>query len=402
MQTVHHFSLARQIKNMEVELQESIMDVMKSQQFIGGRFVESFEQKLAGYLNTPHVISCNSGTDALWLALKALDIKPDTIVLTTPFSFIASCSEIVAHDAHPVFIDINPDTYNICPKKLALWLEHNAHIVNGATVHKQTNMPIVGIIAVDIFGQCADYDAIKEVASTWNLWIIEDTAQALGAQYRDAKAGTLGDIGCFSFYPTKNLGAYGDAGCCCTKSPELAEKLLRLRNHGRKTNYDYVEKGINSRLDGIQASILSLKLDHLNTWNTRRAQIAARYNDALRQNPNIKVPLTITGVHVYHQYCIKLATPELRTQLEQYLAEQGIGTRIFYPKSLQDFDFINTRPELATDCPIARNLTQTVLSLPMWPELTDQEVDAVINAILTAPALTLISPAKEMQSACSC
>ncbi len=245
------------------------------------------------------------------------------------------------------------------------------------------------MISVDIFGQCADYDALKQIAKTWNLWIIEDTAQAFGASYQGKQAGTLGDIGCFSFYPTKNLGAFGDAGCCCTNDPELAEKLLRLRNHGRKTHYDYVEKGINSRLDGIQAAILNLKLDYLAAWNIRRNEIAARYNTAFASNPAIKIPLTVIGHHVYHQYCIQLNNPMMRTELKQYLTDQQIGSNIFYPKSLQDIEFLNPNPALATACPVAQNLASTVLALPIWPELTDQEVAHVIQTIQDAPVLNL-------------
>ncbi len=387
MQAVQFFSLARQIKSLETELQNTVSQVIASQQFIGGTYVEAFEKKMAGYLNVNHVIACNSGTDALWLALKALSIQENAIVLTTPFSFIASSSEIVAHNANPVFIDIDPETFNINPEKLKFWLETNAKVVNGKTIHTETGLPVSGIIAVDLFGQCADYAAIKQIAKEWNLWIIEDTAQAIGALYQGKQAGTLGDIGCFSFYPTKNLGAFGDAGCCCTNDPQLAEKLLRLRNHGRKTHYDYVEKGINSRLDGIQAAILNLKLDYLAAWNSRRNAIATRYNTAFAGHPLIKVPREIVGRHVYHQYSIQLSNPQLRNELKQYLTEQGIGNNIFYPKSLQDIEFLNPNPILATECPISGNLSATILALPIWPELTDQEVEHVIQTVINAPML---------------
>lgn len=387
MQSVAFFSLDRHVKNMHQELTKALQDVLESQQFVGGKFVEGLEKAMQQYLNSNHVISCNSGTDALWLALKALNIQKNDIVLTTPFSFIASSSEIVAHEAHPVFIDIDRETFNICPVALKTWLTEHAEIKQGVTVEKKTGKPVVGMIVVDIFGQCAHYAEIKEIAAQWNLWIIEDTAQALGASYNNQQAGTLGTIGCFSFYPTKNLGAFGDAGCCCTNDPVLAETLLRLRNHGRKTHYDYVETGINSRLDGMQAALLTVKLPHLDTWNTRRAEIAERYNKAFAQHPLIKIPRPAIGKHVYHQYSLQLATPELRNELEAYLTAQGIGTRVFYPKSLQDIDFLNTDAKLATSCPIARNLTQTVLALPVWPELTDAEVACVIDAVLNAPML---------------
>lgn len=385
MQPIQFFSLERQIKSLEVELQKTISKVMSSQQFIGGTYVETFEKKFAGYLKTQHVIACNSGTDALWLALKALNIQQDTIVLTTPFSFIASCSEIVAHKAHPVFIDIDEETFNICPEKINQWLKQNTKNINGVTIHKATSFPVVGIIAVDLFGQSADYAAIKNIAQEWNLWVIEDTAQAAGATYQDQQAGTHGTIGCFSFYPTKNLGAFGDAGCCCTSDPYLAEKIVRLRNHGRKTHYDYIEKGINSRLDGIQAAILNLKLDFLEVWNKRRNEIASRYNSAFAGHPFIKTPQARLGQHVYHQYSIQLNSQFVRTELEKYLTEQNVGVRIFYQQSLQDVPFLNTNSTLTSECPIARNLTTTILALPIWPELTDQEVEHAIQVIKNAP-----------------
>lgn len=389
MQSVAFFALDRHIKNMETEIKKALDAVLANQQFVGGSFVDGLERDMRTYLQAQHVVSCNSGTDALWLALKALNIKKNDIVLTTPFSFIASSSEIVAHEAHPVFIDIDRETFNINPTELTLWLENNATMNNGIAVEKKTGQPIVGMIVVDIFGQCAHYQEIKIIAEQWNLWIIEDTAQALGAEYQGKKAGTLGTIGCFSFYPTKNLGAFGDAGCCCTNDPYLAEKLLRLRNHGRKTHYDYVESGINSRLDGMQAALLQVKLPQLDTWNGRRFEIAQMYNNAFEHHPLIKIPRPAVGKHVYHQYAIQLATPELRNELEAYLTQQGIGTRVFYPTSLQDIEFLNTEAQLATDCPIARNLTQTVLALPVWPELTNQEVEIVINAIQHAPMLMI-------------
>lgn len=391
MQNVPFFSLARQIKNLEPELQKVINTVIASQQFIGGQVVETFEKTLAEYLHVNHVISCNSGTDALWLAVKALGAEPNTIVLTTAFSFIASSSEITAHKMHPVFIDIDPKTFNICPQKLTAWLKTHAVILNGTTIHRTTGIPIKGILTVDLFGRCADYHVINQLAKQWHLWVIEDTAQAIGTRYHDKQAGTLGTIGCFSFYPTKNLGALGDAGCCCTNDPELAETLLRLRNHGRKTHYDYVEQGVNSRMDGLQAAILTLKLASLDDWNTRRQTIAARYNTAFAKLPGLTIPDAHGTSHTYHQYSITLAHPEMRADLEHYLTANGIGTRVFYPKALPDIPFLVTHPELVTECPVTHQTTQTILALPIWPELTDQEVDYVIDVMVNAPVFKTLS-----------
>ncbi len=378
------FSLSRQVSNMRPQLVAALEKVLDSQSFIGGHYIETIEKQLAEYLGVKHVIACNSGTDALWMALHALELPQNGIVLTTPFSFIASSSEIVALGAHPVFIDIEQETFNINPELLEQWLIANAEIVDGKAIHKATGFPIVGIVPVDLFGQPANYQALNVIAQTWNLWIVEDCAQAIGAEYNGQKAGTLGTIGAFSFYPTKNLGAFGDGGCCATNDPILAERLLQLRNHGRKTAYEYLGTGINSRLDAMQAVILSEKLPHLDAANARRRAIAERYNTALRTVPFVKVPEQKTGIHVYHQYSL-IVEDEYRSILEKHLADHGIQTRIFYPQTLPDIAFLRTHAALTTACPIADHTVQNVLALPMWPELTDEEVDFVIQTVKSMP-----------------
>jgi dTDP-4-amino-4,6-dideoxygalactose transaminase len=387
-QTIPAFSLGRQVKNMRPQLIAALEKVIDSQQFIGGKFIEAFEQQLAQYLNVKHVISCNSGTDALWMALSVMDMPQNAIVLTTPFSFIASSSEIAFNNAYPVFIDVDPSTFNISPTLMQQWLEREATMNNGRAIHKATGFPIVGMLPVDLYGQSADYSKLEAIAKQWNLWIIEDCAQALGATYNGKKAGTLGTIGAISFYPTKNLGAFGDAGCCVTDDSLLAEKLLQLRNIGRKRNYEYESLGINSRMDAFQAVILSEKLGQLDQWNARRAQIAQKYNTALAQLPFIKVPQQIVGTHVYHQYSLIVQDcngESLRTQLEQHLTAHGVQSRIFYPQSLASFAFLNNNPALTTPCPVAENISQRVLALPMWPEMEESEVDYVIECVQSMP-----------------
>jgi dTDP-4-amino-4,6-dideoxygalactose transaminase len=391
------FSLSRQVKTLEKDINKVFSSILESQQFIGGNFVEEFEKRLEQYLNAKFVISCNSGTDALWLALKALDIEQNDIVLTTPFSFIASSSEIVSHRAHPVFIDIDEKTYNINPELLSNWLQNNAIYNNGQTIHKSTGFKIKGIIPVNLFGQCADYSIINNIAREWGLWVVEDAAQSIGAKYNNKSSGTLGDIGCFSFYPTKNLGAFGDGGCCVTDSEVLAEKILCLRNHGRKTHYDYQSLGVNSRLDGIQAAILSLKLDYLDQWTERRRQIASYYTKELSEIPFIKVPLDIFKTHVYHLYSVLIKdSPGINTRdsVAKYLEQNGIGARIVYPKALTQMDFLKTHKDLVTNCPVVQKVIQEIISLPMWPELTDQEVFYVID---TLKALALDKNVKKFQ-----
>lgn len=400
-QNVTFFSLERQVQNLETEIKSAFDSVLKSQQFIGGEFVTQFEEKLSKYLGVKHVISCNSGTDALWIAVKALGTQPDSIILTTPFSFIASSSEIAAHRAHPVFIDIDPQTFNICPKNLKTWLEKNAVIKNGKAVHNKTGQLIEGLVVVDIFGQCADYDSIKKIANDWNLWIIEDTAQSIGAEYNGQKSGTIGTVGCFSFYPTKNLGAYGDGGCCVTNDSELAEKILRLRNHGRKSHYNYEELGVNSRLDAIQAAILTKKLNYIDQWNKRRIEIAEMYDKGLAGIPFIKTPVNQCSKHAYHQYSIQIIDQTgliSRQDVEKYLAENGVQTRIFYPQALNQIPFLNTKKEIYESCPVTEKLTQTVLALPIWPELRDVEVKYVIDTIKNMPASLLNIPKTSRQN----
>ena len=394
------FSLDRQTKTMRTKLLGALENVLDSQQFIGGKFVAAFEKQLAEYLNVKHVISCNSGTDALLMALQAVQptqfnahvsstLLPllGKIVITTPFSFIASCSEIVALGGNPLFIDIEPGTFNIDPKLLTEWLEQNAELKNSKAIHKQSGMPIVGMIPVDLFGQCADYAALQTIADQWNLWIVEDTAQALGADINGKRAGTFGQVGAISFYPTKNLGAFGDAGCCVTNDDILADRLLQNRHHGRALvggAYNYVDLGLNSRLDAFQAALLSVKLPHLDDANKRRAEIAERYNAALGAIPFIRVPQQIVGTHVYHQYSIvvqDLGGTSCRDALATCLTERGVQTRIFYPEPLSALRFLQTHPALETTCPLATSVSRSVLALPMWPELEDNEVDYVISCV---------------------
>lgn len=379
------FSLDKHIKNLEEKINKSFQTILENKQFVGGTFVETFEKKLSKYLNVNHTITCNSGTDALWLALKAIEVNKNEIVLTTPFSFIASSSEIVAHGAHPVFIDIDTSTFNIDTDKMKIWLEKNCTIKNGITWHNQTGYKVTGIVTVDIFGQCANYKEIKAIADKWNLWIVEDACQAIGAQIEGKMAGTLGDIACFSFYPTKNLGVFGDGGCCTTNNAMLAEKIYKLRNHGRASHYHYEFLGRNSRFDGIHAAILSEKLDVLDNYTTSRQSIASTYDKKLNKLKNIILPKHKTGKHVYHQYCIQAIDQNgniFRDELQKELQAHGVGTRVFYPQTLQEIDFLNTDKRLKTDCPIADKLTKSILALPVWPELTKEEVLYVCDKVV--------------------
>ena len=379
------FSLQKQTADLKEALLKSITEVIDAQQFIGGPAVKEFEQKFAQYLGVEHTVSCNSGTDALWLSLKALEIQKDTIVLTTPYSFLASASEIAAHGAHPAFVDVDEQTFNLSPEKIELWLQKETRRKGNITIHTATGMPVVGMIVVDLFGQCADHKMLKDIADTWGLWIIEDACQSVGsALYSDGKeqmAGGFGDIATHSFYPTKNLSAMGDAGACTTNNPVLAERLTRLRNHGRSTHYAYEELGINSRMDTIQAAALNVKLDHLDSFTKKRQQHAAQYKELLGNTPGVTVPFNTGGKHVYHQYGILLETKSMRDKLDAYLKEQGIGTRIFYPELLSDLAFLKTHPALLSSCPVAQKSIDTILCLPIFPELEPEDIAYVCSKI---------------------
>ncbi len=379
--SVPFFSLSKQVSDHKSLFIDCITQVLDSQNFVGGPVVQQFETKLAAYLGIPHATSCNSGTDALWLALKALDLQTNDIVLTTPFSFIASSSEIVSLGGHPVFIDIDENSFNIDPVLMHVWLEANAEMKDGQAVHKKTGFKIVGMVIVDIFGQSASYEALKTIAKTWCLWIVEDACQSIGAMDGTKKAGTLGTIGVFSFYPTKNLGAYGEGGACVTDNPYLAECLFTLRNHGRKTHYEYEVLGINSRLDGMQAAILAVKLDLLDGYNLRRRAIAQYYQEKLADLVSIRLPREENGFHVYHQFCITTETSEMRTMLQKHLTDAGIGTNIYYPKPLFDIPFLNTHKDLVNSCLITQQKTETILALPIWPELESDDLDYIIGNI---------------------
>lgn len=380
------FSLDRQTKKHRTNILESITKIIDTNQFVGGKAVKEFEENLAIFLNVAHAVSCNSGTDAIWMGLKALNIKQNDIIITTPFSFIASSSEIIAHKAHPVFIDIDKTTFNLDPNKITEWLEQNCTNKNGQTIENKTGYPVRGIITVNIFGQLADYKKIEEISKKWNLWILEDACQSIGAETNKQKSGALGNVSCFSFYPTKNLGAFGDGGCCTTNDPYLAEKLLRLRNHGRTSHYAYQDYGINSRLDGIQAAVLDLKLKELDKITKRRRGIAKVYNKYI-QNKNIKTSKITLNSHVYHQYCIQVIDSNgkvWRDEMKQYLEDNNIGTNIFYPMTLSEIPYLNTETLLKNDCPIAEELTKTILALPIWPELNEEEILRIIDVVNNA------------------
>ena len=312
---VASLDLKRQYESIREELNKAVLEVIASQSFVLGPFVESFEYSIAQFCCVNHAIGVSSGTDAILLALMACGIESGDEVITTPFTFFATAGSIARLGAIPVFVDIDPFTYNINVSKIT-------HAVN-----KRTKV----ILPVHLYGQCADMDVILEIARAKGLMVIEDAAQAIGALYKEKNAGSMGDIGCFSFYPTKNLGGYGDGGLVTTNDDKLAEFIKILRVHGSNQKYYHSYVGINGRLDAIQAAILSVKLKYLNGWSEKRRFLASYYNKQLNDLP-VRLPkIESQNTHIFHQYVI--ATSQ-RDTLMEYLKQQGIETAVYYPVPL--------------------------------------------------------------------
>lgn len=363
------FSLARQNAALRDQLLSAISDVIDSGRFILGENVQALEQEIAAFCEARFGIGVASGSDALYLALQACGVGPGDEVITTPFTFFATAGSIQKLGARPVFVDIDPETWNINPN----------------LIKERITERTKAIIPVHLYGCPADMDPIIEVARRYNLKVIEDAAQALGARYKGRRIGALGDAGCISFFPTKNLGAFGDGGMVVTNDPEIADRLRLLRVHGARPKYHHQVLGSNSRLDELQAAILRVKLPYLEAWINRRREIAAHYNRILRQIQSTAAPgLSKTtepeyAYHVYHQYTIQ--TPG-REELRKYLQEHGISSTVYYPVPMHlqaVFAGLGYQPG---DFPVAEAACNEVLSLPMFPELTDDEIELIGKAVV--------------------
>ena len=352
--------LTTQYKLIKPEINKAIQKVLNSGQFVLGEQVEKFEQEIAQYLGAKYAIGVASGTDALLLSLMALDIGQGDEVITTSFTFIATASVIAQVGAKPVFVDIESKTFNIDASKIIITQKTKA------------------IIPVHLYGQTADMDEIKKFLPAGRhgkIPIIEDACQAIDAEYKNKKAGTVGDLGCFSFFPTKNLGAYGDGGLVVTNSKQLAEKIKMLRAHGAKQKYYHQVIGLNSRLDELQAAILRVKLKYLDAWNNQRIKNAKKYNKLLSKF--VITPDYQKG-HVYHQYTIRVKN---RDKLKAYLEKHNIPTAIYYPVPLHLQKCFKYLGHKKGDFPEAEKAAREVLSLPIFPELKKEEQDLVIEKI---------------------
>jgi dTDP-4-amino-4,6-dideoxygalactose transaminase len=358
--------LKAQYDSLKTEIDEAISRVVKSTQFILGPEVKALEQEMAGYLGVSYAVGVASGTDALQLALLACGIQPGDEVITTSFSFIATAETITHCGAVPVFADIDPKTHNIDPTRIE------------ARITRKTK----AILPVHLYGQTADMAPILELARKYNLKVIEDCAQALGARYKDKKAGSLGDAGCLSFFPSKVLGAYGDGGMVVTNNPEIAEKVTMLRNHGGKQKYLNYVPGFNSRLDALQAAILRVKLKHLDDWLEQRRQKAALYSKLLGQVDGIETPYEAAGCqHVFNYYTVRLDRKLNRDKLQEHLDSQGIATAVYYPLSLHLQPVYKPLGYQPGDFPEGERAQEEVISLPIYPELGDDKIEAIARAI---------------------
>jgi dTDP-4-amino-4,6-dideoxygalactose transaminase len=360
---VPQLDLTAQYAAIGAEIRTAVERVLASQQFILGSEGAALEQEIAQLCGVAHGVGVASGTDALILALRACGVQAGDEVVIPPFTFVATGSAISALGAKPIFADIRPDTYNIDPSDLA----------------RRATIKTKAIIAVHLYGLACDMDPIVNFARAHNLRVIEDNAQSIGAGYKGRRTGSLGDAACLSFYPTKNLGAYGDAGMAVTNSNELATRLRTLRNHGQSAKYVSSEPGWNSRLDEIQAAILRVKLRHLPEWQRARQGHAAAYTKLLLGIPGVMPPLIPEGYeHVFHQYTIRV---ERRDALMKFLSERKIGCSVYYPVPLHLQPLYASLGHKAGDFPHAERAAQEVLSLPMFPELRPEQVTRVAEAV---------------------
>jgi len=372
--------LSAQNGPLEKEISAAIQEVVASQHFIMGEPVAQFEKEIAAYIGVPHAISCASGSDALLLALMALDLKPDEGVITVPFTFFATVSAITRLQGTPFFVDIDAPTFNMDPHALANFLKDHCELRSDGTYHRKKGIRIRAVIPVYLFGQCAAMDEIGKLAKEWKLAVIEDAAQALSARFNNKPAGHWGDIACYSFFPSKNLGAMGDGGLMTTHDAGLAERLRVLRLHGSKPKYYHKWIGINSRLDTMQAAILRVKLKHLDGWSKGRARNAALYDAALaRLKPSVVTPtIAPKQTSVFNQYSIR---SQRRDTLRQHLSDAGIGTEVYYPLPLHLQECFAYLGYQKGDFPESEKAAAEALALPIYPELTEEQLSYVIKNI---------------------
>jgi len=365
--------LKAQYQSIKAEIQKVTAEVFESQYFILGPRVEALEEAIAGYCLSKHAVGVSSGTDALLISLMASEIGPEDVVITTPYTFFATAGSIWRVGAQAVFVDIDPDTYNMDSGLLERAL---------SAMSSQDMARVKAVIPVHLYGQCADMDPILKIAADYNLIVIEDAAQAIGADYKGRRAGSMGDFGCFSFFPSKNLGAFGDGGVVTTDSDDLCDKLRVLRAHGAQPKYYHRLIGGNFRLDALQAAIVSVKLKYLDTWTLARQENARKYRELFalaKLDDLVKMPVEKEGRHIYNQFVIRLK--ERRDDLRLFLADAGIGTEVYYPMPLHQQECFSSLNYKKGDFPISEHAALHTLALPIYPELSDDQQAYVVEQI---------------------
>lgn len=368
MQNIQMVDLLGQYNHISSEIDQAVLDVVKSSQYINGPQVRQFTDSLSTYLGGSTVIPCANGTDALQIALMALGLKPGDEVITATFTYVATAEVIALLQLTPVLVDVVPDSFQI----------------DVEAVKKAITPKTKAIIPVHLFGQCADMEPLLKIAKENNLFVVEDTAQAIGAEYtfsdgRVAKAGTMGDIGCTSFFPSKNLGCYGDGGAIFTNDTELAQTIRQIANHGQSVQYYHDIVGVNSRLDSIQAAILNVKLPHLDAYNKARRKAADMYDEAFANHPLIQTPFRAkNSSHVFHQYTLVLKEGVDRDALRARLMEDGVPAMIYYPVPLHKQKAYAENKSF----PIAESLANRVISLPMHTELNEESIFHISQTFL--------------------
>ncbi|TAH40866.1 MAG: DegT/DnrJ/EryC1/StrS family aminotransferase [Bacteroidetes bacterium] len=371
MKKIQMVDLLGQYEKIKSQVDKAILDVISSTAFINGPEVKSFQSELEKYLGVKHVIPCANGTDALQVAFMALGLKPGDEVITANFTYVATAEVIALLQLKPVLVDVEPDTF----------------VLNPSAVEAAITPRTKAIVPVHLFGQCADMDAIMDIAKRHSLFVIEDNAQAIGADFysstgKNQKAGTIGTIGCTSFFPSKNLGCYGDGGAIFTNDDELASKLRMIVNHGQTVQYYHDEVGVNSRLDSIQAAVLRIKLQHLDEYANARRRVADAYDKAFREHKNLLIPVrSPKSSHVFHQYTLVLKNAD-RNELRKHLASKDIPAMIYYPVPLHLQKAYKDSRYTEGSFPVTEELCKNVLSLPIHTEMNDETLDYIIENVL--------------------
>ena len=382
MTNVPLLDLKAQYAQIRADVMPIIEEVCASQRFILGEHVLALEAEVAAYCASAAGVGVSSGTDALLLALMALGVGAGDEIITSPFTFFATAGTIARLGARPVFCDIDPVSFNLSPQAVSDFIGQHCRVQGGQLLNRATGGRIKGLMPVHLYGQSADMDPLMAVAKHYNLKVIEDAAQAIGTEYQGVRVGSIGDIGCFSFFPSKNLGAFGDAGLCTTNDAALAESMRVLRVHGGKPKYFHAVIGGNFRIDELQAAVLRVKLKYLDGWTAARQRNAAYYTAAFAAAncaKNLITPqATVKGRHIFNQYVVRVQN---RDALKDHLTAQGIGTEIYYPVPLhlqKCFDYLKHAPG---DFPQSERAAAETLALPIYPELTQTQLDHVVASV---------------------